>query len=65
MVVFRYPPGRLLSIQDWCTYGKSEVNALDVDMGRELVRGGQERPKFFPIFTENRLNVIWPLHLNG
>lgn len=44
---------------------QSEINALVVDTGRELVRSGQERSKFFPIFTENRLNVIWPLHLNG
>lgn len=44
---------------------QSEINALVVDTGRELVRSGLERSKFFPIFTENRLNVIWPLHLNG
>lgn len=28
-------------------------------------RGGQGRPKLFPILTENRLNVTWLLYLNG
>lgn len=47
------------------TYWKLEVNALDVDIGSEWDGRGQERPKLFLLFTENRLNVIWPLHLNG
>lgn len=47
------------------TYGKLEVNTLDVDTGSEWDGRGQERPKLFLLFTESRLNVIWPLHLNG